>query len=149
MENNNNQIELKDVVIEMRDGFKKMDERFGHMDEKFEKTDKKLETIDEKFDKVDERFDETLSAMNKFADNVQEKFNKVDERFEKIETTMVTKDYLDEKLSDLRDDLVVMTRKEDKKLISLVEILEQKKVLPKTDADLMFSLEPFPQVRAV
>ena len=46
---------------------------------------------------------EILEAINEFS-------NKTDERFSKIEATMVTKDYLDDKLSDLRGDLVVLTR---------------------------------------
>jgi len=57
---------------------------------------------------------EILKAINDFSTN-------------KVEATMVTKDYLDDKLSDLRGDLVVLMRKEDKKLQ-------------------LFSLEPFPQL---
>lgn len=100
--------------------------------------------------------DDILTAINKFADNVEGKFEKIDERFEglegevtKIRATMVTKDYLDDKLSDLRGDLVVLTRKEDKKLVSLVEILEKKNILSRDDAKFIFSLEPFAQIQTV
>ncbi len=37
---------------------------------------------------------------------------------------MVTKDYLDEKLADLRGDLTILIRKEDTKLKTLVEVLQ-------------------------
>ena len=46
---------------------------------------------------------------------------------------LVTKDYLDDKLDNLRGELVVLTRKEDKKLISLVDTLYGKRVLSSTD----------------
>jgi len=59
---------------------------------------------------------------------------------------MVTKDYLDEKLADLRGDLVVLTRKEDAKVRTLVEILRERKVLTDDDAKRILSMEPFPQL---
>lgn len=55
--------------------------------------------------------DEILGAVNEFS-------NAVDKRFDKIESTMVTKDYLDDKLADLRGDLVVMMQKEDTKVLN-------------------------------
>ena len=79
---------------------------------------------------------EILEAIGEFS-------NRVDERFEKIESTMVTKDYLDDKLSDLRGDLVVLVRKEDVKLGVLVEILKNKKVINEDDVKQISSLEPF------
>ena len=44
-----------------------------------------------------------------------------------IKSQMVTKSYLDDKLADLRGDLVVLTRKRTQE--TLVEILADKKVL--------------------
>lgn len=38
---------------------------------------------------------------------------------------MVTKDYLDDKLADLKGDLVVLMRKEDAKLQALVDVLQK------------------------
>jgi|SRR3989344_504625 len=62
-----------------------------------------------------------------------------------IKATMVTKDYLDDKLSDLRGDLVVMLRKGDAKLKVLAEMLHDKKVLNRADVKRIYSLEPFAQ----
>jgi len=59
--------------------------------------------------------------------------------------TMVTKDYLDEKMSDLRGDLVVMMRKEDTKLKTLVGVLKKKSVLDNSDVKKIYSMEPFAQ----
>ena len=95
--------------------------------------------VDERFDKVDERFDK-----------VDERFDKVDERFDnlegkvgKIEATMVTKDYLDEKMADLRGDLVVLMRKEDTKVVKLIEILKRRKVITEAEEKEILSMEPF------
>ena len=77
-----------------------------------------------------------LDAINGFASHV-------DERFEKIESMMVTKDYLDEKLGDLRGDLVVLIRKEDRKLGALIEELLKRNILDQATATRILSLEPF------
>ena len=51
---------------------------------------------------------DVLEAIHIFSSAVDERFNKIDQRFEKVEdnikvikSTMVTKDYLDEKLSKM------------------------------------------------
>jgi len=99
---------------------------------------------------------EILEAMNQFATTVQGNFTKIDERFEGIEsnikdmkrtmTTLVTMDYLDEKLADLRGDMVVLTRKEDSKLRELVNILREKNLLNDQDVKRLITMEPFPQL---
>lgn len=61
----------------------------------------------------------------------------------KLEVKMVTKDYLDEKLFDLKGDLVVMIRKEDRKTTAIVELLNKKKVFTNTEAKTILRLEPF------
>ena len=63
-----------------------------------------------------------------------------------LTSNMVTKDYLDEKLADLRGDFVVLTRKEDQKLKQLVEILRSKNVLDDSEVKKLFTMEPFPQL---
>lgn len=68
----------------------------------------------------------------------------IDQQFEDIRAQMVTKAYLDEKLTDLRGDLVVLIRKEDHKLLELVTILKEKQVLNTEDVKRVLALEPFP-----
>ncbi|HCC23831.1 TPA: hypothetical protein DF272_06685 [Candidatus Falkowbacteria bacterium] len=60
---------------------------------------------------------------------------------------LVTKDYLDDKLADLRGDLVVLTRKEDGKLKRLTTILLAKNLLSEEDRDAIFAMEPFPETK--
>ncbi|NQV11765.1 hypothetical protein HQ524_00225 [Candidatus Uhrbacteria bacterium] len=54
-------------------------------------------------------------------------------------------DHMDEKLADLKGDLVVMMRKEDKKLSALIELLEKKHVIDEQEASEILQLQPFPQ----
>ena len=84
-----------------------------------------------------------LSAINTFS-------TEVDKRLNKIESTMVTKYYLndklDEKLADLRGDLVVLVRKEDFKMKKLIDILKKRNLLNDTEFNEIMSMEPFPQL---
>lgn len=63
-----------------------------------------------------------------------------------IRAEMVTKEYLDDKLSDLRGDLVVLTRKEDTKLRELVTVLREKNILNDPEVKRVLAMEPFPQL---
>ena len=73
-------------------------------------------------------------------------FNELKTDVTSMKATMVTKSYLDDKLADLRGDLVVLTRKEDTKLKTLVEVLQKKKVISNQDARRILTMEPFPQL---
>ncbi len=54
-------------------------------------------------------------------------------------------DSVDEKLSNLKGDLTVMMRGEDRKLTFLIKKMLERKLLSKEDADEILSLHPFPQ----
>lgn len=73
----------------------------------------------------------------------KEEFSDLKGEVSSIKAMMVTKDYLDEKMADLRGDLVVMMRKEDTKLLTLVDVLHGKKVLNTKDVKKILALEPF------
>jgi hypothetical protein len=83
-----------------------------------------------------------LPVINETRDELKKEINEINSKM----TTMVTIDYLDEKLFDLKGDLVVLMRKEDKKVIRLVEILQAKNILNKKEAEEIFSLELFAQI---
>lgn len=108
-----------------------------------------------------------LEAVNALSTQIDERFSQVDGRLSHLEndvtelkgdvtelkgdvglvrTAMVTKNYLDDKLADLRGDLVVLMRKEDKKVQSLVELLHSKKVISEEEAKRILSMDLFPQV---
>ncbi|HBP00026.1 TPA: hypothetical protein DD617_02445 [Candidatus Uhrbacteria bacterium] len=79
-----------------------------------------------------------LDVINTFAEHTER-------RSKKIESTIVTKDYLDEKMSDFQGNLTVALRKEDRKLLALVDILQEHHVLSDGDVKKILALEPFPQ----
>jgi len=100
---------------------------------------------------------EILGAINKFADKTEKRFSGLENRMGGLEnrmgglekdmgemkTEMVTKDYLDEKLFDLRGDIISVVKKEDVKMGKLVEILTEKKVITTKDAQAVLAMEPF------
>ncbi|MBI2050650.1 MAG: hypothetical protein HYT31_02495 [Parcubacteria group bacterium] len=112
-----------------------------------EKTDASIARLTEKTDALAEKTDAILEAIGHFSDKTEARFLGVEKRLDHIESAMVTKDYLDEKLSDLNGDLTVLIRKEDHKLAHLVNILETRKVISPQDANAIFAMEPFPQMR--
>jgi len=111
----------------------------------------------------DESKHEILEAISLLADNVQSISDRLDglstkvdgltgrvdnitSRVSRIEATMVTKSYLDDKLADLRGDLIVLARKQNTKLNILIESLVSEGVLPRKVADKILALEPFPEL---
>ena len=60
-------------------------------------------------------------------------------------TELTLLDAMDDKLSDLKGDLNVMMRKEDKKVTELINILKQKEVLNDEEAQRLLAHQPFPQ----
>lgn len=108
---------------EIKQEFGKVSQEFKNLNQKFEHQFENLAVM------IKEGFDQTVSR----------------EEFIRLQTTVATKDYLDEKLADLRGDLVVLTRKEDNKLIKLVELLKGKKILSEAETKDLFKMEPFPK----
>ena len=87
-----------------------------------------------------------LPAVSNILD---EKLKDVHKEIKDVQGKMVTKTFLnetlDEKLADLTGDLTVLMRKEDRKLLALVEILKGRKVISAEDAKQILALEPFPK----
>jgi len=140
----------------------KMDERFEKQDKRFEKQDKRFEKQDERFEKMEKRIDKRFEKMDNKIDDlititknsfeeqdkrIDKKFAEQDKKINSLKQTMVTKDYLDEKLSDLRGDLVVLTRKEDTKIKTLVNILSRNNTISEKDKEEIMAMEPFPEIK--
>ena len=94
---------------------------------------------------------EILEAIGEFSNRVDQRLNSIEGDVASlkgevmaIKSTMVTKDYLDDKLLNMKGDMVVMMRKEDEKVKTLVQILKEKSVLSDADVKIIFALEPFP-----
>lgn len=61
-----------------------------------------------------------------------------------VKSTMVTKAYLDDKLADLRGDMILLFRKSDTKLKTMAGMLLKKDILSPKEMKEINSLEPFP-----
>lgn len=96
--------------------------------------------------KLEIKIDEILDALHIFAGNVDQRFNKVDERFGRIEATMVTKDYLDDKLADFRAEWIPIVKKVDTKDSALVVNLAGKKVISRDEEKEILDLSAFPRL---
>lgn len=125
---NNHEPTNQDIIEVLHEFSNKVDARFESMDTRFDKMDGRMDKMDSRLDMVEGRLD------------------KIDGRLNTIEATMVTKDYLDEKLADLRGDLVVLTRKEDTKLKKLVDVLHHRNLISTEEKQDILSMEPFPQL---
>jgi hypothetical protein len=128
---------IDDLALITKNGFTKIDKRFTKIDERFAKQDEKM---DGKFKKQDNKFDDLVII-------IKDSFENQDKKIEGLKTTMVTKDYLDEKMADLRGDLAILIRKEDTKLKALINILSKRKVISPSDQEKIYSMEPFPELK--
>lgn len=93
-----------------------------------------------------EEFDLRLGGVESRLDGVESRLDGVEQRLTKVEAVMVTKDYLDDKLADLKGDLIVKQRKIESRIDTLVTMLSNRKVLEQTDVKLLSDLRIFPYI---
>jgi archaellum component FlaC len=106
-----------------------------------DKIDTVLEVIGDFSTKVDECFGRIESDISGIKSDV----GSMNSRLTRVESQMVTKEYLDDKLINLKADLTVVMRKEDHKHEALTNLLASKKVITDADAKSILSMEPFLQ----
>ncbi|MFH1252825.1 MAG: hypothetical protein V1664_00620 [Candidatus Uhrbacteria bacterium] len=87
---------------------------------------------------INKTFQDFLEVINK-------SFSDVEKRMSEMETRLVTKSYLDEKISALRGDIMETVRKEDNKLGTLANKLADHKILPVKEIHEILAMEPFPK----
>jgi hypothetical protein len=87
-------------------------------------------------------------------DDVYKRLDKADVRMDgfegrlnNIESQMVTKSYLDDKLADLEGGLVVKLRKEDEKVNRVIDLLKKHKVVPSAELEELDNLQIFPRIQ--
>jgi predicted nucleic acid-binding Zn-ribbon protein len=111
-------------------------------------TEKRFKNLESDMSSVKSEMSSMKSEMSSVKSDVisiKSEMSSMKSEIKSIKSQMVTKDYLDDKLADLHGDLVVLARKEDKKLLSLVHILKNKKVISEADTKMIFAMEPFGQ----
>lgn len=85
----------------------------------------------------------TKQEFNERLNKVETRLGRVETRLDRVERSMVSKDYLDNKLADLQADLAVLIRKEDTKLLALIGVLRQNKLISDDQVRSVLAMEPF------
>lgn len=97
--------------------------------------------------------DDIFDAVNGLTESTAIEFKSIRQEFKHdlaaMETRLVTKDYLDEKLTDLKGDLTTLLRKEDHKVNTVVSILHQHQVLSDQDVEQVDQTLLFPKTIVV
>lgn len=106
-------------------------------------------TIQDVLEAVQDAIQTLTIHMDERFSKIDDRFTKMDERLTKIENAMVTKDYLDEKLVDLRADIVGFFRKENQRTNLIVDKLQEKNVLTGHDVREIDSVGLFLQRKTV
>jgi len=129
-----------------------------HVEQRFQGVDQQFQSVEQRFQDIEQRF----QGVDQQFQSVEQRFQSVDEHFNKIELTMVTKDelkdklaametrlvtkdYLDEKLYDLKSDMIVTMRKEDHKIDTVVDILQEKNIFSAADSARVLKATVFPK----
>lgn len=93
---------------------------------------------------------EILTAINSFASHMEERFNgvegrltSVEDRVRNMENNMVTKWYLDDKLADLKRELVPAIKRVNIKADTLTGILGHKQVISSSEVQTVLNIQPF------
>jgi len=112
------------------------------------------ETIDQSVKQgIREEFDQKFSeGFHKefeqiWENNLSPAFDEINQRFVKIESQMVTKSYLDDKLADLEGGVISKLRKEDEKVNRIISLLKKHKVVPSAELDDLDNLQIFPRIQ--
>ena len=115
------------------------------MEGRMEKMDGGMEKMDGRMGNIEGSIQEVVESVVEFSTHVDVRFDRLEGRVTTIETTMVTKNYLDEKIFQLRGDLVALARKGNTKLSVLVDELVTAGRLAPDVAARILALEPFQQ----
>lgn len=104
--------------------------------------DRRFDGIDQRFDGVDQRF----VGVDQRLDGIDQRIDGLEKRVTNIEGTMVTKDYLDRKIAEVRSDFVAPVYRQDEKVNALVNVLERREVISTGEANNIRALKPFAQI---
>lgn len=92
------------------------------------------------FKKINKQIGEALEAV------VLPALDEIKIEIDKMKSEMVSKSYLDDKLADLEDLVVVRQRKEDKKLNLLIDFLRKKNILRENEIEALKEFQIFPSM---
>lgn len=124
----------------------KSDQHFVGIDKRFEKNEKRSQEIfdllqqhiaksDQQFARFDKRFEKNEKHSEEILDLLHTHISYTDKRFDQvIEMIHHTSASIGQNINQTRQELGDLIRKEDRKLVTLVHILEDKKILTGEEA---------------
>jgi len=137
-------VSLEGKVNNLGDKVTRLEGKVNGLSNKVDRMDVKITRLEKSVDEIKDTTVQILEAVGVFSNNTEKRFEKLENRVGKIEVTMVTKEYLDEKLLNLRADLLLMMRKGNLKLEEAVAILCERKAITPEEAKRILAMEPFP-----
>lgn len=117
--------------------------------------------------KIDSNHQEVMELVHEFSNHVEERFQQIEGRLEGVESrlegvegrlegvegrlegvenqvgAMLTQEYFDEQMTELRGDFVIHGARKDKKVTTVVDLLVEKKVFTSHDRKRVFGVESF------
>ena len=136
-------------MLEEKD-FKKIGEVIDkRLDKRLVKTEGKIrKELDQRAQKTEgkirKEFGEVIEQnIAPVLDNMDKRLGKVEKGLKKVRATMVTKDYFDDRLADLRGDIIILLRKEDRRIEYLIGKLREKNILDDKDVKKLESAQIF------
>jgi hypothetical protein len=107
------------------------------------------EVIDQKFSEGFHKEFEQIweNNLSPAFDEVNQRFDKIEGRLSNVESQMVTKSYLDDKLADLEGGVISKLRKEDEKVNRIISLLKKHKVVPPAELEDLDNLQIFPKIQ--
>ncbi len=89
--------------------------------------------------------DGRLDGIDGRLDGIDGQLDSIDGRLTKVEATMVTKNYLDDKMADLRGDIMQVIGMENDKVLMVVDVLHDKKLVTVAERQTVRLMKPFPK----
>ena len=122
-----------------------VDERFNGVDQRFEHVEKRLDNVEERFEYVAKRLDNVASdilGVKSDLEEVKDDAREIKGDAGYVKTSIVTKEYLDDKIADARGDLMLAIKTGDRKTHKLVKILNRRKIITKTETEDILKIKP-------
>ena len=101
---------------------------------------------DELRTEIREATHEIIDVLKTFAESVDRRFDDHEIRITRIEATMVTKDYLDIKMAQMRGELISIIGVEDKKVNSLIRKLKKPNAISAQEARELLDMRFVPSI---
>ncbi len=155
-------LELKDINIQFNIFFSRLDtleakidllgKRMTKLEIKVTKLEKRSDRLEDRIDRHENQFHEIIDTLQILSTQNDAHFNAIDTRLDaiesqtnQIESSMITKDYLDQKINSLRGDTITWIKNADRKSVVITSKLHERSVFTSADVAQVHTIEIFPR----